>query len=400
MTNPLNQSQLRRWHSLRLKLCLSCPIIAPALAALQFFPMSGGTGTRLGPVDARGRVFLDLSWSAQRSDGEIAFAQLHETLHLLLRHYDRRHNRHPVLWNISADFVINDVVHNLGDDGLKPVRVEAALWRERDVPDMPEGLSTEDVYAYLLKNATRIDAPGTIGAGCGVTAASAKNKKPGDAGDSAGNALTEEQWQALADAVAKMGQNDSSLASLFRRPVRPVSWASLVRRTVSSTASRASTTTTWTKIDRRSPPGIICPGRTGGARRIAVAIDKSGSMSDEDVAVAIAQTVAVAKAAGIAVFVVVHDDSVHTAVWIKPRVQAVEIAKLIKSRGGTLFAPAYDVVAAQQGRFDAFIHFTDGAPCDPWPARPKNCKQAIAALTPCGAPAPAGWRTVVVAPPG
>lgn len=382
----LERHQLRRWQAIRLKLCLSCPIIAPALAVLQLCVMVGGRGNKLGhvAVDARGNVYIDTVWSAQQTDGTVAFAVLHETLHLLLRHHDRRHNRQPQLWNIAADFVINEVVDKLSDDSVRPIRPDFALWRARDAPTMAEGLSTEDVYAYLLKSATWVNASGDVGAGCGVAV--------GDADD--------EQWQAIADSVAKMAQNDMQLRTLFQRPVRPVSWSSLVRRTISATVSRAACVTTWSRVDRRSPPGIILPGRTGGARRIAVAIDKSGSMSDQDVAVAVAQTAAIARAAGVAAFVVIHDDAVHAELWIRPKTPPAEIAKYITSRGGTLFAPAYAAVEQQLGKFDAFIHFTDGAPCDPWPAAPRNCKQAVAALTPCGAAAPASWRTIVVAAPG
>lgn len=133
----------------------------------------------------------------------------------------------------------------------------------------------------------------------------------------------------------------------------------------------------WMRRNRRSgAEGPQFPGWTAYKAQVAVVIDTSGSMSDEDLAEAVSNTVAIAKSTGVRIFVVVHDYVVHFAGWIQganaPKVQS----KLV-GRGGTDFKEAYKRVG-DAGKFDAMVHLTDGE-CE-WAPRPQTVKRLVVAL--------------------
>lgn len=391
---------VEHWSKVRMKLAWQSHVLAPALAALTFVQVEDGwRGVKTAAIDQRGRVFLTPAWCAQRTDGEVRFVILHECLHAVLRHHERTGSRDRTLWNIAADLVINDAI--LGFTALGAERPKVGVFRDTHAPNMPANLSTEEVYEYLYANAIKVTVSGSVGDGCGVVNIDASE------GDGAG--LSESEWrnvvQGVADAArsASAGNSVGSLAPLLRIPPSRVRWRALVRQLAATAISQAGRDdTTWARRSRRSPPGVILPGTRSRVVKLAVIIDSSGSMSDDEVSACVAEARAAVDAAGITALLVVHDADVQAQAWITPGSGAVAIASQIKGRGGTAFSPAYDAVAAASGTFAAVVHFTDGYPCEPWPPVPPNCRRAVCALTPEGSAAgvPAPWQVVPIEIPG
>ena len=81
---------------------------------------------------------------------EIEFLFGHEVLHCVYDHFGRRGDRDPQLWNIANDFCVNaDLVkHKVGE---LITTVPALFDRKYD------GLSSEEVYDDLMKNAKKIN---------------------------------------------------------------------------------------------------------------------------------------------------------------------------------------------------------------------------------------------------
>lgn len=407
--------QLDRWTRIRGHLCWSSVALAPALAALTF--ERAHTRVTTARCTDRGTVYVNLEWSAQQPSSEIAFAILHFVLHVVLKHHSRRDGRQHELWGMAADLVINDAIHEMWsevrgrDHDATPVqRPVAALWRDRDAAWIPAGQSVEAVYTQLGAKGSDGGAGnnGTDGADAG-DATSRANPPPGAGCDvedglpESADALSEGEWSDMCEAIGRgVGAGAtgmSALRALFEPVVCTVRWETLLRGAMANAAATAAhDTVSWSRRNRRSPPYAILPGGVSITRQIAVVIDSSGSMSDRDLSACIAETRGAVVASRTAAFLVVHDHQVQTATWITPQDPMVEIAKLVVGRGGTNFAPAYEAVAAvRHKRFSSFIHFTDGMPCDPWPTRPANCQDGIAAITLNGHEPPGGWRMVRVA---
>lgn len=391
--------QLERWGKIRAHLCWSSTALAPALAALTFVRAHGRITTAR--CTERGTVYVNLDWSAQQPAAEVAFTILHFVLHVVLDHHSRRDTRGRELWGVAADLVINDAIAEMTGRGFDtPVhRPAAALWRARDAKQIPEGASVETVYTKLTSEGGGGEDGGQAspqlnpppGAGCDVD----------DAVPESSDALSDGEWQDLCDGVAHAvgagAHGGPAVRALFEPVVCTVRWETILRGAMASAAATAARdSVSWTRRNRWSPPYAILPGSVSMTRQIAVVIDSSGSMSDRDLSVCIAETRAAVVASKTSAFLVVHDHIVQTATWITPQDPAVKIADLVVGRGGTNFGPAYAAIAELRKRFSSFIHFTDGYPCDPWPARPANCQDGIAAITLTGAAPPPGWRMVRV----
>ena len=81
---------------------------------------------------------------------EIEFLFGHEVLHCVYDHFGRRGDRDPQIWNIANDFCVNGdlVKHKVGE----LITSVPALYDRKY-----EGLSSEEVYDDLMKNAKKIN---------------------------------------------------------------------------------------------------------------------------------------------------------------------------------------------------------------------------------------------------
>jgi predicted metal-dependent peptidase len=393
---------LARWDQLRLSMCWGSSFLAPALAALTLVesdvvPTAG--------VDTRGRVYVNSAWASKLTEGQVRFVILHECLHLVLRHWERRGGRDPWLFNAAADLVINEAIPKI-NARFAAEMPEKALDRHRDTPWIPKNLPAEEVYEYLLQKRDELRAAsGDVGDGCGVTIVNVNEMgRPTDGGV---DGLSPGEWKSIAQTVATLARQagtsgGAALAPLLTIPPSKVPWQALLRELAAQAISRAGRdVVSWSRRSRRSPRQVILPGPRTNDVRLAIVIDSSGSMSEPELSACVAETRAAVTAAGIAAFLVVHDHEVRSRVWIRPGVGAPDVAKHVVGRGGTIFADAYETVAAERTTFAAMVHFTDGAPCDEWPERPRNCGRAVCALTSGYVSAvPDGWRIVPIEVPG
>jgi len=411
----IKTDQIKRLDRLRLRLCWESPVLAPGLAALQVRP------SRLVPtaaVSGRGVVYANEEFFSKKSDSECTFVVLHELMHVLLRHHERCAGRIPFIWNIAGDLVINEAIPALGLNGTTRsefVTVPAdALWRERDTPWVPAGLTTEAVYDHLMKKAEdeleKLRKDGVVGAGCGVSDDEPQGQGDGgniDVSSAVAEGLSPSEWRAIANTIeasarSSAGCEADAIKALLHRPPARVPWASLLRQLAAQASSRLGRDfSTWSRRSRRSPRNVVLPGYRALETALAVVIDASGSVSDEDLSHMVAETQAAVDATGVPAFLVVHDAAVFSAGWIRPAAPFEEVAKHIGGRGGTLFDPAYRRVAEEKRAFAAVVHFTDGMPYGAWPAKPDNCKIAIAAITPHGTEelVPDHWRVVPIEGP-
>lgn len=405
--------QIKRLNQLRRRLCWESPTLAPGLAALQIRPskLLSTAG-----VSGRGVVYANEAFFATKPDSECVFITLHELMHVLLRHHERCAGRIPFIWNIAGDLVINEAIPALGLNETTRsefVTVPAdALCRERDAPWIPAGLTTEATYDHLMKKTEeeleKLRKEGIVGAGCGVVEDEGDPSEgggdgvPGDA-----DGLSPSEWRAIANTIeasakAGAGREAAALKALLHRPPARVPWASLLRQLAAQASSRLGRDfTTWTRRSRRSPRNIVLPGARALETALAVVIDASGSVSDDDLSHMVSETRAAVDATGVPAFLVVHDAAVFSAGWIRPASPFEEVAKHIGGRGGTRFEPAYARILEEKRNFAACVHFTDGLPCEAWPAKPANCKIAVAAITPHGTDelVPDHWRVVPIEGP-
>ena len=98
------------------------------------------------------KIIFGTDFLERLSDDETIFVMLHELMHCVLNHIERRGNRIHMIFNVAADIVVNSMIletlniNNFTLDGEEPMHL---------TPDGKEGkyFSTEEVYQMLISKA-------------------------------------------------------------------------------------------------------------------------------------------------------------------------------------------------------------------------------------------------------
>lgn len=367
-------------------------------------------------VDAQGVIYINPKFAASLSDAELRFVLAHELLHLLMLHFERRGERKPFRWNCAADRAIN---HALRSSIARTARY-LANGRQEGIPEgvlfpapSQEHMTAEELYELEADqqaakggegNGTNGNGPGDVapGKGCGTVptrgtpgAEGQPSTLPGEGDAPRVKATTAQaaarEWRQIAATAraqargAGSGARTDALIGVTELPPARVRWAQVLRGSLSRViATRGRDDVSWARRNRRSHGGdFILPGGVTLHAQIAVAIDTSGSVGDASLAHAVVETVAMARAAGVKLFLVTHDTQVQWQGWVTPDVKPAQITATLKGRGGTYFEPAYEAIAAARASFDQFVHLTDGVPDDRWPGKPRNTRKLVVALIGC-----------------
>ena len=150
---------------------------------------------------------------------------------------------------------------------------------------------------------------------------------------------------------------------------------------------------TWTRPHRREglDPAVLAAGWRAARLEIAVVIDTSGSVSDEELAAMLAEVDTVRRQAGAEALWVVSCDATPGHPQRVRRVEQVEM----RGGGGTDLRPALALLPGLRPRPDVAVVLTDG--WTPWPDRPPGGIPVVVATTDRGCDVP-GFRTVEIGP--
>ena len=82
---------------------------------------------------------------------ELIFVILHEILHSLKQHLDRRGERDGLIWNLAGDHIINKSLREDVQNRILPIKIRDDIFIREDL--VSQNLSTEEVYEKLKKEA-------------------------------------------------------------------------------------------------------------------------------------------------------------------------------------------------------------------------------------------------------
>ncbi len=301
---------------------------------------------------------------------ERAFIFVHEIMHVALRHIPRaaklahRSSAHYHVWNIAADAIINNALSQMGwlqtpKDGVKFEKilpeemlqthppqswgVEALyleLLKQMGLPNSGEGLE-EWVRDWMKKNGIDPDnldlqpAPGQTSGDLSEDVASriwASRLMRAQAGDRAGGLL-------------RQLKNDF--------PVAKTPWPQILRAFLQDAVMPRSTEN-WSRPGRRmlaTDSEIFEPAtqREKGIRKIAIAVDTSGSINDEILKRFATEIEQIQNRSGCEIYLISADADVQTEQIVKndgkPFLEKFKSgAILFKGGGGTAFGPAIDKI--------------------------------------------------------
>ncbi|MET7532584.1 vWA domain-containing protein [Streptomyces goshikiensis] len=376
----------------RFKAAQDRPYLASALYALTVVP-SGRVPTM--GVDRHWRCYVAPAFVDATPVTELAGVWIHEVAHLLRDHHARAgrlpaaDQRDHLRVNLAQDCEIND---DLLADGL---RLPEGRVEPRDF-GLPAGGTFE---SYL----PAIPASPPHGADCGSGAHG--TPMPWELGEAAGPARigaveAEALRRQTAEAVRAHQRARGRVPAGWRRWAEQLLEPTVDWRRALSGAVREATAWaagavdyTYRRPSRRTPAlggRVVLPSLRRPLPRVAIVIDTSGSMGEDDLAAALAEVTGVLREVGVGaqrVAVLACDADVHAVT----RVTSAEQVTLAGG-GGTDMTVGISAALALPDRPNIVVVLTDGY--TPWPAETPSCR-LIAALIGAAAPEPPSWVETV-----
>jgi predicted metal-dependent peptidase len=372
----------------------------PYLASILYrlVPIAkSGLGTM--GVDKHGRLYFDPDcvWDVH----ETATVLYHETCHLLRDHAGRceAHGIGPenaMAWNVAADAEINDDIETEGSAKWPFPPVTPKAMNQKD------GLFAEEYYASIPQKPISM-----IGAGhksgrpqagngkCGGASGSPQEWEEGAPPQAGGGKDAEPGWtEAEGDAIRHKVAQDvrEHVRSRGTVPEHLQRWAetilnpkvdwrkvlrSAIRHAMADIAGMGNFT--YQRPSRRAScvPKIVLPSLRQPIPNIALVLDTSGSMGDDELADVLSEVAGVLKQCGQkdGVQAIVCDAAIHSA----RRVFRAEQISL-KGGGGTDMRLGLQAALERPVKPHAIIILTDGY--TPWPDIEPHGVKVIAAL--CG----------------
>ena len=278
-------------------------IIVARVGLLLRHPFFGNMATRLqiksadnwlptAAVDGRNLYFNTQFFNAM-SNKEIEFVIAHEILHCVFDHLGRRDDRDPMLYNIAADYIVNNLLvrDRIGD---KPKLVDCYQDFKYD------GWTSEEVYDELFKEAEKngkdfleqlgemldehIDWEGDGGQGNddGEGSDSKESKKRPTYSKEELKKIKDEIKENMISAVQTSGAGNvpGEIARMIKELTEPkMNWREILRQQIQSTIRNDYT---FSRPSRKGQmTGAILPGMNYDETiDICISLDMSGSIGD------------------------------------------------------------------------------------------------------------------------
>lgn len=410
----------------RLEACRRSPYFQSAL--LAFVPVATpGLGTVASTADF---LFLydpeTIEAWAKENDAYIPFAWFHELMHCILRHQVRRGTMDGTLWNLATDLWINEQAVDAGyvmppggvlpatfkfESNLTPGEYYALLLKKREEQEEEKakqgkgkpgeggtpgegGESGEDGDedgeggggGGGEPDLTRPDKPTLGGGWCGSCAGNPVDDEPeGEAAAEAGarsDADVENIRRVTAEAVRDFGSKGrgSVPAGLSRWAedtlgTPTIAWQTLLARAARNAIAYrpGAVDYRYSRVSRRQaacgfgPGRPIMPALIAPVPRVALVLDTSGSMGNEDIKAGLNEASGVLRAVGADITFCACDAAVHEMKKVR---SVAQLHALVKGGGGTDFHPAFEALAKLKERPEVVVFATDGGGRAPAKAPP------------------------------
>lgn len=308
---------------------------------------------------------------------EIEFLFGHEVLHCVYDHFGRRGDRDPMLFNVANDFAVNA--------DLKKHRVGEFITSVPCLYDQKyEGLSSEEIYDDLYKNAEKINLSDLIdkllddhldGEGDG------EGDDDGDDKDGKGKGrpkLSKEERQKIKDeikeavlAAAAASDGAGNLPAGVKRLIQDMTapkmnWRELLRMQLESTIK---SDFTWMRASRRGwHMDAVMPGMKNDEMiDIAIAIDASGSIDERMLKDFLSEVQGIMdQFAAYRIHILTFDTAVYNPETYNSDNLDTICDYEVKGGGGTDFDCIFAYLKEEQIEPKRLVVFTDGYPFGSW----------------------------------
>ena len=332
----------------------------------------------------------------------------HECYHLIFKHIIKRKHEPHMLWNIATDLAINSIIpfKQLPDGGFIPGRPltipeegmpEEEIQKRKMLSDfvenlpknkssewyMNELLENEDVASAFESMMSQASISISVGDGEGSCVGEGEYHPGFDVhltaeGENGDGLLEEKINKIVRDAVENAEKSKhggwGSVSSEVRKELigmysKSVDWKQVLRY-FCGTKQRANKSSSFRRINRKYP--YIHPGKKKSyTSNIAVYIDQSGSVTDDDIQLLFGNLNELAKRVTFTVFFFDTEvDEKSRFVWTKNK----KVTKGNRTRsGGTNFNAVEKYHRKIMREFDGYLVLTDGECFKPDDCKSKRC---------------------------
>lgn len=272
-------------------------IIVARIGMMMRYPFIGNLSTRLqiaegsdwcktAATDGR-TLYYNLPFFTCLSVKQVEFVIAHEVLHCVFDHFTRKEDRDHNLHNIACDYIVNNILIR---DRVGEVVDQIPIFADTKYTDW----TSEAVYDDLLKNSSSsdqfdlgqlLDEHGDWSTNSNDPSNSAKNGKAPTFSKEEFDKIRDEIREAVLSAAQAVGASGApaEIQRMIKDLTEPkMNWRQLLRQQIQGLAKHDFS---FTRPSRKAwHTGAILPGQITEQRvEIAVAIDTSGSISDDQV---------------------------------------------------------------------------------------------------------------------
>ncbi len=382
---PLTKSELEdvenRLTKARTQLMLDKPFLGNLVLRLPL--VAADSWCKTSATDAKS-FYYNPEFIDSLNNHQIKFVLIHEALHCALTHFARRGNRTKHKWDLACDFAINPL---LVKEGFHPpidvpiFQQYTGMIAEEIYPMIDDNLDQEPMDQHLYDDQANDDSKNSDG-GLREDELQKEQEQPSnsdskpDKQQGSGSAQLAQQpptlkpdeveklaiqWQknlaSSAQLAQQAGKLDGEFAKLIDFFLQPqVSWQSLLAQYMSTFARDDFS---YVRPSRRSNDAIL-PSLRSHQINVSVAIDTSGSISQDEINEFVSEIDAIKANIRTSITLFACDDTLSEhSPW---RFEAWEMLAFPASLGGgkgTNFNPVFDYLNNQDSASDVLIYFTD-----------------------------------------
>lgn len=327
-------------------------------------------------------LYYNTQFFNQLSEAQIKFVIAHEILHCVFDHMDRRGKRDPQLYNIAADYIVNNTLvrERIGD-------------KVDQIPIFQDfkydGWTSEEIYDYLFDQAEKIKVSGELlddhpdwTEGDGSEDTDENGNSVGDKGDTADgrpvysqeelDKINQEFNEAMISATQNTGAGN--LPAEIKRVVQSLTepkmdWREILQQQIQSMVKNDFTFTRPSRKSQAGGSGAVLPGMNFDETiELCVALDVSGSIDDEQVRDFLSEVQGITQQyQDFEVTVWSFSTEVYNKQVFAPHEENDDISQYQPTGGGgTDFMANWRFMEEEDIVPKKFLMFTDGMPAGSW----------------------------------
>jgi predicted metal-dependent peptidase len=346
-------------------------------------PFFGNMATRMRLIEAddwcptaatNGRdFFYSTKFVEKLSVKKLEFLFAHEICHAVFDHFGRVGSRDRMLSNIAQDYAVNQI---LVDERIGEKITEVQICYDSKY----RGKAWEEIYDELYEKAEKITMPELLKQLGDLLDEHLKEEGPGE-GDQEGKgnkpSISKEDAQKIRDeikeamiqsaAAAGAGKTPAGIQRMIKDLTEPkMNWRELVRMNIQSIVRNDYSFSRPSRKGQMS--GAILPGmKQDETIDVAIAIDMSGSIGQEDATVFLSEVKGIMdQYQDFAIDIWCFDTDIYNHQRITHDNDQDLLDYEPEGGGGTDFMANWEFMKEQGIQPKKFIMFTDGYPCGEW----------------------------------